>query len=175
MKKQKNDGRDPERRLFAMVLILAMLLAVLSGCAGINLRHLTVKTSAGRITLPDDLARKYLRWRVNIPSFTTGNWSYAEFPSMEFECVGSYGKHPCARASGRLVRWCWDNGYPDAKVAIFKKAGQTTTHAQVVIEIDEQPLYFDLIVNSIETHGPKGWTHWRDAFKYEILNVAQWQ
>lgn len=142
MRNQMNDGRNTERRLFAIVLIIAILLAALIGCA----------TGPW---VPPALSKEFYRLEIRRRPFTEN--------------------HPCARLSGRFVRWCWKNGYPDAVVVIFRKLGQRQTHAQVLIEIEGQLLYFDLTTGSIKPHGPEGWVHWRNAFKYEILNVEEWQ
>lgn len=114
-----------------------------------------VMGAEGMTELPDDLAEQYKQCCYPGPELFKED-------------------HPCARLSGRLVRWCWDNGYPKAKAVLFEKLG-AADHALAVVEVDGQELFFDLTANTVKPQGPDGWTFRRKVFKDELLNVPEWQ
>jgi len=150
MSTRQDHDLDSKRRLFALVLVLAFMLyavAATSGCAGINFRHMTVKVNGERIVVPDDLAREYVRIRGPVPQFTTGNWSYAEFPTPWY--TGSPYSHTEALAAAvELALWCRENGYK-CDVLIIKRKGRAP-RAVTAVSVQGVRLYFDPLAQSID-------------------------
>lgn len=170
---------NPYRRVFAVILFLTALAGAIvtwstsTGCAGVNFRHMSVKLDGQHVVIPDGLAKQYYRLRMQPVMPLFGVDSYHWFARRQY--TPDYGPHPCARLTGRFVRWCWDNGYPDAYAPIYKREGQTRTHTQAVVQIAGRPVHFDLTDGSIKGCGPKDWAHHRDALPIEIKTNITWQ
>ena len=140
----KYDGRNSERVLFAIVLALAILLAILTGCKGVNFQHMRV----GGITLPDDL---YIQYRRIAGPEVVGGWHYEANPYKfpQPRQVEQYCNRRALRQVQTLALWCYEKGYT-AEMLLLQRKGWSA-HPVCEVRLPQGLVYFDPGLHQVYT------------------------
>jgi len=108
--REEGGGRDTERKVFAVILCLAFVLGAiitLTGCAGINFRHMTVDG----IELPDALYTQFRAVAGPLQMATFGtNYHDREIPRV-VDVPPNYSRARAQRQVRALALWTIEHGY----------------------------------------------------------------